>query len=302
MLRIQLLIAFLCVALVVYFVLLGRIATAFIVSGRRAAIGLGLALMILPLIGIWVMVSTLRAGLAHQRLARIIHDEGMELDVSALPRMPSGRSAARPPTSCSTPSAKRSSAIPTTGGAGTGWPAPTTTRATAPGRRETMGKATVSREEGDAMSKTLLIVHHTPSPHTHEMFEAVRGRCDRPRDRGRRGGAATGAHGVAGRHAGGRRLPARHPGQPRLHVGRLKHAFDCRLLPAARHHPWATVRSVLHGNEGTEGAERAVEAITTGLGWVKAAETVVVSGKPDKADVEACWELGATIAAQLMEG
>jgi hypothetical protein len=90
-LRIQLLIAFLCVALVVYFVLLGRIATAFIVSGRLAAIGLGLALMILPLIGVWVMVSTLRAGLAHQRLARIIHDEGLELDVSALPRTPSGR-------------------------------------------------------------------------------------------------------------------------------------------------------------------------------------------------------------------
>jgi tetratricopeptide (TPR) repeat protein len=90
-LRIQLLIAFLCVALVVYFVLLGRIATAFIVSGRLAAIGLGLALMILPLIGVWVMVSTLRAGLAHQRLARIIHDEGLELDIGALPRMPSGR-------------------------------------------------------------------------------------------------------------------------------------------------------------------------------------------------------------------
>jgi tetratricopeptide (TPR) repeat protein len=89
--RIQLLIAFLCVALVVYFVLLGRIATAFIVSGRLAAIGLGLALMILPLVGVWVMVSTLRAGLAHQRLARIIHEEGLELDVGALPRMPSGR-------------------------------------------------------------------------------------------------------------------------------------------------------------------------------------------------------------------
>jgi tetratricopeptide (TPR) repeat protein len=90
-LRIQLLIGFMCVALVVYFLLLGRIATAFITTGEPAAIGLGLALMILPLIGIWVMVSTLRAGLAHQRLARIIGDEGMELDVSSLPRMPSGR-------------------------------------------------------------------------------------------------------------------------------------------------------------------------------------------------------------------
>ena len=90
-LRIQLVISFMCVALVVYFVMLGRIAMAFITSGRPAAIGLGLALMGLPLIGIWVMVSTLRAGLAHQRLARMAEEEGMELDVSSLPRMPSGR-------------------------------------------------------------------------------------------------------------------------------------------------------------------------------------------------------------------
>jgi hypothetical protein len=55
----------------------------------------------------------------------------------------------------------------------------------------------------------------------------------------------------------------------------------------------------LHGNEGTEGAERGVTAITTGLGWVKAAEHVVVSGKPSKGDLESCWELGATVAAQL---
>lgn len=90
-LRIQLLIGFMCVALVVYFVLLGRLAMAFVRTGEPAAVGLGLALMVLPLIGLWAMLSTLRAGLAHQRLARIVHDEGMELDVSALPRMPSGR-------------------------------------------------------------------------------------------------------------------------------------------------------------------------------------------------------------------
>jgi cytochrome c-type biogenesis protein CcmH/NrfG len=34
----------------------------------------------------------LRAGFAHQRLARLIADDGMELDVSALPRRASGRS------------------------------------------------------------------------------------------------------------------------------------------------------------------------------------------------------------------
>jgi cytochrome c-type biogenesis protein CcmH/NrfG len=90
-LRVQLLIGFMCLALIVYFLLLGRIAMAFITSGRPAAIGLGVALLILPLIGIWVMVGTVRDGLAHQRLARIIHDEGMELDISRLERMPSGR-------------------------------------------------------------------------------------------------------------------------------------------------------------------------------------------------------------------
>ena len=90
-LRMQLLIGFMCLALVVYFLLLGRIAWAFITSGSATAVGLGLAVLIMPLIGIWVMVSTLRAGLAHQRLAQLIRAEGMELDVSGLPRMPSGR-------------------------------------------------------------------------------------------------------------------------------------------------------------------------------------------------------------------
>ncbi|OMC57369.1 hypothetical protein A5747_03090 [Mycobacterium sp. IS-836] len=90
-LRIQLLIAFLCVALLVYFVLLGRMAVAMIGSGRAAAVGLGLALLVMPIVGLWAMIATLRAGFAHQRLARLIAEDGMELDTSALPRRPSGR-------------------------------------------------------------------------------------------------------------------------------------------------------------------------------------------------------------------
>nr|WP_225433660.1 NAD(P)H-dependent oxidoreductase [Mycolicibacterium mucogenicum] len=82
--------------------------------------------------------------------------------------------------------------------------------------------------------------------------------------------------------------------------GALKHAFDQIYYPcldATRGRPFGLW---LHGNEGTEGAERAVTSITTGLGWVKAADYVVVSGKPSKVDVEACWNLGATVAATLM--
>jgi cytochrome c-type biogenesis protein CcmH/NrfG len=90
-LRIQLLVAFLCVAMLVYFVLLGHMAVAMITTGRPVAVGLGLALLIMPVIGLWAMIATLRAGFAHQKLARLIADDGMELDTSALPRRPSGR-------------------------------------------------------------------------------------------------------------------------------------------------------------------------------------------------------------------
>ena len=82
--------------------------------------------------------------------------------------------------------------------------------------------------------------------------------------------------------------------------GALKHAFDQSyypLLDATRGRPFGLY---IHGNEGTEGAERAVDGITAGLGWTRVTETVVVSGKPAKDDLQACWNLAGTVAAQLM--
>jgi cytochrome c-type biogenesis protein CcmH/NrfG len=90
-LRLKLTIAFMCAALLVYLVLLGRIAVLMISSGRAVAVVLGVALLVLPAIGLWAMIATLRAGFAHQKLARLVAEDGMELDVSALPRRPSGR-------------------------------------------------------------------------------------------------------------------------------------------------------------------------------------------------------------------
>jgi cytochrome c-type biogenesis protein CcmH/NrfG len=89
--RIQLMIALMCAALLVYIVLLGRTAVLMISSGRAVAIALGGALLILPVIGLWAMIATVSAGLVHQKLARLAADDGMELDVSAPPRRPSGR-------------------------------------------------------------------------------------------------------------------------------------------------------------------------------------------------------------------
>jgi cytochrome c-type biogenesis protein CcmH/NrfG len=89
--RLQLLIAVMCLAMLVYFVLLGRAAVLMIGSGRYAAVGLGVAVLVMPLLGLWAMIATLRAGFAHQKLARQIAEDGMELDISALPKRASGR-------------------------------------------------------------------------------------------------------------------------------------------------------------------------------------------------------------------
>lgn len=89
--RTKALVAFMCLALLMYLVFLGRTAVLLIGSGSAPAIGMGLALLIMPFIGLWAMVATLRDGFAHQRLSRLIAADGMELDAGALPRRPSGR-------------------------------------------------------------------------------------------------------------------------------------------------------------------------------------------------------------------
>jgi len=89
--RVKVLIAFMCLALLMYLAFLGRIAVLLIASGSVAAIGMGLALLIMPFLGLWAMIATLRDGFAHQKLSRLIAEDGMELDAGALPRWPSGR-------------------------------------------------------------------------------------------------------------------------------------------------------------------------------------------------------------------
>ena len=150
------------------------------------------------------------------------------------------------------------------------------------------------------MSATLLIVHHTPSPHCHEMFEAVLSGATDPEIEGvdvvRRPALTVSATEML--DADGYLLGT--PANLGYISGAMKHAFDCayyQLLDATKGRPFGMY---LHGNEGTEGAERALAGITGGLGWERAAETVIVAGKPTKDDLEACWNLGATVAAQLM--
>ena len=81
--------------------------------------------------------------------------------------------------------------------------------------------------------------------------------------------------------------------------GALKHFFDQMYYPCLE----ATVRRpyglYVHGNSDTTGAVRAVEAIAQGLQWRRAQAPVAVLGTPSQEDLQACWELGAALAAGL---
>nr|WP_051162090.1 NAD(P)H-dependent oxidoreductase [Nocardia transvalensis] len=82
--------------------------------------------------------------------------------------------------------------------------------------------------------------------------------------------------------------------------GALKHAFDTFYYPCLDSTRGRPFGYYIHGNQGTEGAERSIDSVTTGLGWEKSAAPVVATGPVTKDLRERCWELGGTVAAQLM--
>lgn len=80
--------------------------------------------------------------------------------------------------------------------------------------------------------------------------------------------------------------------------GALKHFFDTIYYPcleATQRRPWGLY---VHGNDDVDGAVRDIERIVTGLGW-RAVAPPVRATSPSAAATEACWELGATVAATL---
>lgn len=84
--------------------------------------------------------------------------------------------------------------------------------------------------------------------------------------------------------------------------GALKHFFDQIYYPcldATARRPYGVY---VHGNDDTTGAVRAIEKITTGLQWQLAQSMVTVTGAPSRDDLDACWELGAAVAAGLSLG
>ena len=145
----------------------------------------------------------------------------------------------------------------------------------------------------------LLIVQHTPSPALQAMFEAAASGARTDEIEGvevtvRPALTAAAAEVLA---ADGYLLGT--PANIGYMSGALKHFFDGIYYPcleATRRRPYGLY---VHGASDTGGAARAVESITAGLGWQAVRPAVTVTGPPGKADLEACWELGALLAAAV---
>ena len=151
------------------------------------------------------------------------------------------------------------------------------------------------------MTARLLVVHHTPSPATQELLESVL--------------AGTGAEGISGVVVEAR--PALSatasdllaadgvllgtPANIGYMSGALKHFFDTIYYPTLSAKRGMPFGYWVHGDSDTQGASRAIESISGALGWVRAANPLLVVGPVDRAVREDAFDLGATLAAVLAE-
>jgi multimeric flavodoxin WrbA len=147
--------------------------------------------------------------------------------------------------------------------------------------------------------RRLLVVHHTPSPAMQAMFESVLdgARTDEIEDVEVVVVPALTAGAADVLNSDGYLLGT--PANIGYMSGALKHFFDGIYYPcleATKRRPYGLY---VHGASDTTGAVRAVESITSGLAWHQVRPPVCVIGQPARADLEACWELGAIVAAEL---
>ncbi|TRW84916.1 flavodoxin family protein [Mycolicibacterium sp. 018/SC-01/001] len=151
------------------------------------------------------------------------------------------------------------------------------------------------------MTKTLLVVHHTPSPATRELLEAVLA--------GARDPDIDGVE-VSVKPALAASLPDMLAADGYLFgttanfgymAGALKHFFDTVYYPALDHvadRPWGLW---VHGNDDTAGAVASVEKVAAGLELQSVAAPLTVAGPIDRTVRERAHELGGTLAATLMD-
>lgn len=147
---------------------------------------------------------------------------------------------------------------------------------------------------------TLLVVHHTPSPATQALLEAVLAGAGDPElsevDVVTR--AALGA--TVGDLLSADAVVLGTPANIGYMSGALKHFFDTVYYPTLQEKSGLPYGLYVHGGDDTAGAVRAVGRIAVGLSWREVHAPVSVTGAPDRAALDRCRELGATVTAHLL--
>ena len=146
----------------------------------------------------------------------------------------------------------------------------------------------------------LLIVHHSPSPATVELFDAVVNGTRHPEITGvevvRRAALAATASDLLAADA----VVLGTPANIGYMSGALKHFFDTVFHVCADDTRGLPYGLYVHGNLDLAGAVRSVESIAGGMGWRRATPVVEVRGAPDSTARNACSELGSVLAAAIM--
>ncbi|MGI9164331.1 MAG: flavodoxin family protein [Mycobacterium sp.] len=148
--------------------------------------------------------------------------------------------------------------------------------------------------------KRLLVVHHTPSPVTRELLEAVLAGARDPEISGvevivRPALAATVTEML---DADGYLFGT--PANFGYMSGALKYFFDTVYYPVLDYVAGRPYGLWVHGNNDTAGAASSVERILTGLGLSRAAEILEVTGPIDTVVRKRAYELGGALAATVM--
>src|SRR4051812_46175287 len=82
--------------------------------------------------------------------------------------------------------------------------------------------------------------------------------------------------------------------------GALKHFFDTVYYPCLEATVGLPYGVYVHGNDDTAGALKAIGTIAGALRWKQVAAPLSLIGSPDRAALEACRELAATVAVTLV--
>jgi NAD(P)H-dependent FMN reductase len=143
----------------------------------------------------------------------------------------------------------------------------------------------------------LLVVHHTPSPALHAVLAAVEEGVALVEDvvLTVRPALSAGAADVLATDG----VLLGTPANIGYMSGALKHFFDTVYYPCLDATAGLPYAVYVHGNDDTAGALTSVQRITGALRWKQVAAPLSLTGTPDRADLEACRELAATVAVGL---